>query len=29
MRADFNREFREFYRALGWHDVRIENLEKR
>jgi hypothetical protein len=29
LRSEFHHEFREFYRTLGQHDVRIENLEKR
>ena len=29
LRSEFHHEFREFYRTLGQHDVRIDNLEKR
>lgn len=28
LRADMHREFLEFYRTLGQHDAKIENLEK-
>ena len=29
MRGEFHHEFEQFYRTLGQHDARIENLEKR
>ncbi len=29
LRSDMNRNFMEFYRTLGQHDARIDNLEKR
>jgi hypothetical protein len=28
MRSEFHREFEQFYRTLGQHDARIDNLEK-
>lgn len=29
LRSEFHQEFREFYRTLGQHDIRIDHLEKR
>jgi hypothetical protein len=29
MQAEMQREFREFYRTLGHHDARLDNIEKR
>jgi hypothetical protein len=29
LRSDMNHNFMEFYRTIGQHDVKIENLEKR
>lgn len=29
MQAEMHREFREFYRTLGHHDVRLDNIEKK
>ena len=28
LRREFHREFEQFYRTLGQHDARIDNLEK-
>ena len=28
LRSEMHREFEQFYRTLGQHDVRIDNLEK-
>ena len=28
LRSEIHREFEQFYRTLGQHDVRIDNLEK-
>ena len=28
MRSEFHHEFEQFYRTLGQHDARIDNLEK-
>jgi hypothetical protein len=29
MQAEMHQEFREFYRTIGQHDARLDNLEKR
>jgi len=28
LRSEFHREFEQFYRTLGQHDARIDNIEK-